>query len=244
MTRDNLRAELEAARREARIANVAASDLPETIPDTYAFALSLIHESEVAAWKIGGANPWSQAAFANIEPFFGALKKDELFMETYSVSLAGLYEPLAEPEIMLEIGSLPDAHGNATFTRMGLGLEIPASVLPDDAKQRLTGQIADRAGAGLIWVGKIVPFDASALEGFTLKFGRVGGVLCEGGSHNIVSGPAAAVRSFLRIAKSIGAPLAQGQWVATGGLAKAIRIAPGDEVIIETPNMCLKVMFE
>jgi 2-keto-4-pentenoate hydratase len=243
VTRDNLRAELEAARREARVANIAVSDLPENIHEAYAFAFSLIEESEVAAWKIGGANPWSQAAFGNTDPFFGALKKDELFLETHSIPLAGLYEPLAEPEIMLEIGSLPDAQGNATFTRMGLGVEIPASVLPDVAKQRLIGQIVDRAGAGLIWVGDIVPFDASALEGFTLKFGKVGGELSEGGSHNVVWGLAEAVRSFLRIAKSIGAPLEQGQWIATAGLVKAIRIAPGDEVVIETANMSLKVGF-
>lgn len=243
MTTIDLRTELQTARREVRVANVAVDQLPADLADAYRFAFTLMAADDVAAWKIGGANPWSQAAFGNSDPFFGALSRNELLINTPSVDISTLYQPLAEPEIMLEIGSLPDDEGRATFSRIGLGVEIPASVLPDDAKQQLSGQIVDRAGAGLIWVGNIQPFNEKMLGGLTVRFGKISEDLTEGGSHNVVNGAAGAVQAFLRIAKALGAPLAQGQWIATAGLVKAISVSPGDTVVVETPDGHLEIPF-
>lgn len=243
MSYDHLKAELEAARCEGREAKIEVSDLPAYLAEAYALAFSLLPAKDVAAWKIGGANPWSQAAFGNDLPFFGALSRRELLIETTPVDLKGLVAPLAEPEIMLELGEFPDEEGNATFSRMGLGVEIPASVLPADARQTLAGQVVDRAGAGLIWVGDIRAYDEKALDGVIVHYGKSGGELVEGGSHNVIGGPSGAVRAFLKLARSLGAPLAPGQWIATAGLVRAVPVASGDTVIIHTSDTRLEVSF-
>lgn len=243
MDTGSLKEELSAARNEARVARIYPGDLPDDQPAAYALAFSLIAPFEVGAWKIGGANPWSQAAFGNTEPFFGALAHSELFIETESVSLAGLVSPLAEPEIMLELGSLPDDDGNATFSRMGLGVEIPASVLPTETKGQLVGQIIDRAGAGLVWVGDVRPYDPTDIDSLKVLYGKAGDTLVEGGSQNVIGGPLGATRAFLKRAKSLGAPIAVGQWIATAGLVKAVPVAAGDEVVISTSDSRLSVKF-
>ena len=238
-----LKAELEAARREGREAQVDVTDLPDELADAYALALSLIPASEVSAWKIGGANPWSQAAFGNIMPFFGALSRKELLIGSTPVDLTGLVSPLAEPEVMLELAGLPDEEGNAVFSRMGLGIEIPASVLPAEAKKNLVGQIVDRAGAGLIWVGEIRAYDVGFLDKVTLSYGKSGGQMAYGGSHNVIGGPAGATRAFLKLARSLGAPLAAGQWIATAGLVKPVPVAPADTVTMQTSERSIDIPF-
>ena len=135
---------LQAARAKGQVAELQTEDLPEALETAYEIAASQLQE--VAAWKIGGANPWSQKVFGNAEVFFGPLAPGEVYLDTAELSLNGLCAPLAEPEIMLEIAG-PDSDD---FARMGLGFEIPASVLPEAAKTRLTGQICDRAGAGAL----------------------------------------------------------------------------------------------
>lgn len=243
MTYDRLKAELQAARREGRQASVEVADLPDDLAEAYRLAFGLIPPEDVAAWKIGGANPWSQAAFGNTVPFFGALSRRELILGSTPVDLTGLVSPLAEPEIMLELGSLPDGEGNAVFSRMGLGVEIPASVLPDAAKKTLAGQIVDRAGAGLIWVGDIRPYDASLLDKVVLRFGKAGAELAEGGSHNVIGGPLGATKAFLKLAGSLAAPLSPGQWIATAGLVKAVPVTGGDSVTILAGEKRIHIPF-
>ena len=243
MTHDELKAELQAARREGRPANLEVADLPEDLGEAYALAFSLLPPEDVAAWKIGGANPWSQAAFGNTVPFFGALSRRELLLGSTPVDLTGLVSPLAEPEIMLELAGLPDEEGNAEFSRMGIGIEIPASVLPGAARRTLAGQIVDRAGAGLIWVGDVRSFDASLLDNITLCYGKSGGELSEGGSRNVIGGPGGATRAFLKLARSLGAPLAAGQWIATAGLVSAVPVSSGERVTIRMGDKTIDISF-
>ena len=154
----NVLAAIRDARVTGTVAEASVADLPESVDAAYALVAQQL--PDVAAWKIGGANPWSQKIFGNTDVFFGGLASEELYVDTREVPLSGLCAPLAEPEIMLEIKD-PEA---GSFGRMALGFEIPASVLPAELKSTLTGQICDRAGAGAIWIGAFSPFDEAALE--------------------------------------------------------------------------------
>ena len=115
----NLMQMLKGARAEGREAAVDPADLPTDAASAYALALA--DTATVAGWKIGGANPWSRQAFGNSENFFGALFDGEVFVETAEVAVAGLHQPLAEPEIMLEIADPAAETPEAAFSRMGLG---------------------------------------------------------------------------------------------------------------------------
>lgn len=227
---------LQDARAKGESARIIAQDLP--LAEDEAYALGLSQAPDVAAWKIGGANPWSREVFANTEVFFGPLTPSEVAVETGALSLAGLHAPLAEPELMLELGEALEAE--LPFARMGLGFEIPASVLPEAAKALLNGQICDRAGAGALWVGAVQPFDAErCAAAFVSRFRHNGGAAVEGGSANIIGAPLGAAQEFLQRARRFGMPLAPGQWIATGGLSPAVPAAVGD--LLECSAMGMEV---
>ncbi|KIC36435.1 hypothetical protein [Leisingera sp. ANG-M7] len=218
---------LQAARTQVKAARIAPEDLPPTAAAAYAVARQ--QAPQPAAWKIGGANPWSRQVFENAEVFFGPLAASEVAIETETLSLAGLHAPLAEPEIMLELGGDPAA--DMPFSQMGLGFEIPASVLPEALKGKLAGQMADRAGAGALWISAVRPFEAEKFQAqFAASFRRNNEPAGEGGSANIIGGPLGAAQEFLQLARSYGMPLKEGQWVATGGLCPAIPAVAGDRL--------------
>lgn len=220
-------AKLVSARAAGRAAEFDAAELPETPEAAYKTVLPMVEKP--AAWKIGGANPWSQKVFGNDDPFYGALVTDEVLFAPAQVPLGALHSPLAEPEIALEIA---EDGAPAPFARMGLSLEIPASVLPDAAKTRLTGQIMDRAGAGALWIGAIRPFDSALLSTeFDTTFTHNDNEAVAGRKSNVLhGGPLGAALRFLDLARMHGAPLAPGQWIATGGLNPAVPVVPGDRI--------------
>jgi 2-keto-4-pentenoate hydratase len=224
----DIMAVLRGARDAARVADLEADSLPGTVAEAYEMVLPTI--AMPAAWKIGGANPWSQKVFGNADPFFGALSAEEVVMEPDTVPLARLVSPLAEPEIALEIGDPEDP--GALFSRMGLSIEVPASVLPDAAKPRLTGQIADRAGAGALWIGAVGPFDPQAFsDDFETEFVHNDADPVIGRASNVLfGGPLGAARRFLDLARDHGAPVFSGQWIATGGLTPAVPVSAGDSI--------------
>ncbi|MFE3836210.1 hypothetical protein [Pseudogemmobacter sonorensis] len=235
--------EIAAARREGRVAAIAAEALPARLETAYALALAGLAPEQVAGWKIGGANPWSQAAFGNDEPFFGALLEGEVFVGAGALALTGLVSPLAEPEVMLELADLPDAGGRARFSRMALGFEIPASVLNAEAKARLTGQVVDRAGAGLLWIGPPRPFEAQALEGLAVRFGKSDESRSEGSVANVIGHPLGAAQAMMKVALRHGAPLRAGQWIATGGLCRALPVGTGDSLVLDSDFGRLTLRF-
>jgi len=220
---------LRTARAAGAEAGVELAELPGDLASAYAMAFA--DPRPAAAWKIGGANPWSRKVFSNTEVFFGALFAEEVFVETATVAVGGLNAPLAEPEIMLEIADPLVDRPEAAFSRMGTGFEIPATVLPADCKSVLTGQVADRAGAGALWIGATGPFDAAPFDTpFTSRFLHNGDIPVDGRSDNVLGGPLGAAMEFLTLARRYGATLEAGQWIATGGLNPAVGIEPGDRL--------------
>lgn len=221
------------ARALGQTAPIDLNDLPTTLEQAY--AVSRAQVLDVAAWKIGGANPWSRKVFDNQEVFFGPLGKRELFSETDTISLRGLVAPLAEPEVMLEIADWRALSPVAQFGRMALGFEIPAAVLPQDLKPELTGQISDRAGAGALWLTGIRAFDLTFFENpFLIEM-----VLNEqepivGSTENVISGPLGAAGEFFALAQRYDMPLEAGQWIATGGLCPAIPVQSGDRLTLRS----------
>ncbi len=229
---EHIRAALSQARTAGRPALLDESDIPKSVSDAY--AISFAQMKNIAAWKVGGANPWSRRVFRNTNSFIGPLRPDELFLGTSSISIAHLNAPLAEPEIMLEIVPSNNTGGDVQFSRMAIGFEIPASVLPEALKANPNGQIVDRAGAGALWINGITPFDKTALQQeFSCQTWHNGTETPSGSSTNLSNGPLGAAFEFLQVAAAFGAPLLPGQWVATGGLSPAFPVATGDTLRVK-----------
>lgn len=231
------------ARAAGVVADVDAAIVPDDPADAYRAALDALGGEAVAAWKLGGANPWSNKVFGNTELFFGPLVAAEVIIGGDSFPLAGLVSPLGEPEIMLELGDWPLGSG-PLFTRMALGIEIPASVLPPAAKARLTGQIIDRAGAGGLWMGPPQPFDGAALaENFEVSFRHNDEAPQTGQADNVFAGPVGSALLFLGQARRRGIALKAGQWIATGGLVPAVPVKVGDRLSAEAAGMKVELRF-
>ncbi len=215
------------ARRDGKPALLHVSNLPES--EAAAYVVSLEQMTEIAAWKIGGANPWSRAVFKNTEIFFGPLHPHEVFFEGDRLSVGNLLTPVAEPEVMLEIGDLHSNCLSERFPRMGLGFEIPATVLPDNLKPHSIAQICDRGGAGALWVSAIQAFNEDVLtRRFEVSLSKNATALALGSNENVVNGPLGAAVEFLNLAARHKMPVTAGQWIATGGLCPAVPVAASD----------------
>lgn len=220
-------AELARARREARPAAIDRNDLPHSEAEAYAIAFA--QTPRVAAWKIGGANPWSRRVFNNSRVFFGPLHPGEVSVGTADLPVSSLVNPLAEPELALQLADPHGATPEQRFSQMAMCFEIPSTVLPDDLKPILVGQICDRAGSGALWISKPVPFSAARIEaGLDITMRLNNEKPSEGDSGQVIGGPLQAATDFLEQALALGAPLESGQWVATGGMIPAISVSAGD----------------
>lgn len=237
----NIQKALKTARRACQEA-VFSDELPEALSDAYASVLET--GEKVAAWKIGGANPWSRRVFANDEVFFGPLFDAEVIHQNPDLDLSGLFSPLAEPEISLRINDPEATDFGKAFDALALSLEIPASVLPADRKSQLAGQIMDRAGAGALWIGPLLDMPLNSLsEQFETSFWHNDNPAIVGHSANILPSLTGAAMEFLSLAKRYEMPLEHGQWVASGGLNPAVAVQPGDVIRFEALGAEISVTF-
>ena len=238
----NLAAKLRRARSAVELAVIESDDLPTRIEEAYTTALDSV--DQVSAWKIGGASTWSRAALGADHIFFGPLTAFEVFKETKTLEISHLFKPLCEPEVMLEIGD-PDAEDPiGQFTRFALGFEIPASVLPDWAKESLVGQVADRAGAGALWIGPSRALDPNLLTAhFDGEFCLNREEHYSANSEGLIGGPLGVAQDFLDLAKKQSIQVEAGQWIATGGLVPAVCVKPGDQVLFTALSDAVSVRF-
>lgn len=234
---------LSEARRAGRAAALVAADIPAT--QSAAYGQSLAQMQEIAAWKIGGANPWSRRVFNNSEVFVGPLHPREVALGGDNLSLAGLNRPLAEPEVMLQIADLAATTPAGQFSHMALGFEIPAAVLPEELKPLLNAQICDRAGAGLLWITAVERFEAARFAApFDITLRHNDDAPATGGSANIIGGPLGAAAELLALAPRHGLPLLPGQWIASGGLCPAVAVAAGDRLELAAWDQVISLRFD
>lgn len=243
-TANDLARLLAKARQAGQLAEFDAALLPDDPGPAHAAALGAIDTSRIAAWKIGGANAWSQQVFGNAELFYGALLTEETTGDTEHYALDRLVAPRAEPEIMLEIAQWPPAPDAPLFSRMSLGFEIPATVLPVAARSALCGQILDRAGAGGLWLGRAQPFDGAMLcDEMAVSFRLNDKNPQTGRGADVFGGPLGSALLFLGQALRRNAPLRAGQWIATGGLVPSCPIQPGDRIEARAGGLHARLEF-
>ncbi|MBO9395288.1 hypothetical protein J7400_01255 [Shimia sp. R9_2] len=219
---------LEVARGASADAKLSVEMLPEDIEQCY--GVSFAQVPRPSAWKIGGVNAWSRKVFENDEAFFGPLSSEEVCSGRDNISIQGLRNPLAEPEIMLQLSK--DNTGGWRFSQMGIGFELPATVLPEGLKPELRAQVCDRAGAGALWISGVQAYSEDLLaQNFKVETWLDSRPLATDAlAQNVIGGPLGAARDFIALAERYNAPLSHGQWIATGGLSPAVSVN-GNSVI-------------
>ncbi len=206
--------------------SLTRADLPVSLEAAYA-ALAVFQSENPGhwgGWKLGGSNHASRAAFRVDRPYYGAVAQDEILVQPDVAPGRPLAELKGEVEVALRL----DASCTG-YDAWCMALEMPASALMDLVGLGVVALVADRCAAGALVLG---PLQTGPVPGAEARFGqRINGTpRGDHGYETLVGDPPAILTEFLAMARGHGAPLAPGQWVATGGIGPCLGYAPGDRV--------------
>ena len=191
--------------------------------------------------KIGFTNPDVQRAYGVSAPIW-----NYMFDKTVhdfaamggELALAGLPEPLIEPEIALQLAAAPQAGMSdeeifACVDWVAHGCEIVQSIFPG-WKVAAADSVAGYGLHGAYFIGEKRMIDnraawAHALMSFTIDLSGPG-VTRQGRATNVLGGPIKALRHLVEVLASSpdSAPLKAGEIVTTGTLTEAMPVAPGE----------------
>lgn len=211
------------------------ADLPASLESAYA---ALAAEQSACpdrwgGWKIGGSNHASRAAFGVDRLYYGALAREEILPQPAPPPTAALPELKGEVEIALRL----DATATG-FDAWCVALEMPASALAGLQDLGVVALVADRCAAGALVLG---PIETGRLPGADARFGQLvnGVVRADAGYEALTDGPEEILCDFIALARAHGAPLAPGQWVATGGITPCLTYSKGDRVEVTLDGVVL-----
>lgn len=205
-------------------ARVARRDLPGGLEEAYLALAARMDPARVAAWKLGGTNAGSRAAFGVTRSYYGAVLDDEVAAP--GAPLPPLNELKGEVEVALRLG--PGAQG---WDAWCVALEMPSAGLADVGGLGVVALVADRCAAGALVLG---PAWTGPLPGPGVRLGQAvsDGRTAEGLVGDLLAPPDGCLAEFLALARSHGVALRAGQWVATGGVTACIPYALGDRVAV------------
>lgn len=150
-----------------------------------------------------------------------------------TVSVAGLMEPLIEPEVVLRLRATPapdmdDAALLACVEAAAPGFEIVHSVFPD-WRCKAADSIAAGGMHAALALGEWVPVDAGwtrPLRDFSVSLTRDGMEQDQGRAENLLGeGPLAVLRHLVGLRTC--PPLRPGNLVSTGTITRALPVAAG-----------------
>lgn len=222
-------------------------DLPADLASAYAelARLTAAEPARWGAWKLGGTNPGSRAAFRVDRLYYGAIAQDEILHAPSQGRLAvpglALAELKGEAEIALRISA--DGRG---WDAWCVALEMPASPIVGLVDLGVVALVADRCAAGSLVLG---PLQEGPLPGPQARLRQdIDGTPTGEGTVALLTAPLADLLiEFLEMAREHGAPVAPGQWVATGGITPCLPYRPGQHLRIcldEVPALDLTIASE
>ena len=179
-----------------------------------------------AAWKLGGTNYGSQAAFNVTRGYFGAIDRTEILWEPAIAPGFPLFEIKGEVEVALRIAA--DGQG---FDAWCVCLEMPSSPITNLLEAGVAALVADRCAAGALLLGAEKPvsrLNETESASFTLEID--GGAASVGTLADLVASPADCLEDFLALAAETDFKPKAGDWVATGGITKCVAFKPGAHV--------------
>jgi len=201
---------------------------PASLAEAYAgMAVEIGREpARWGAWKLGGTNFGSQAAFNVTRGYFGAIDRSEILLAPAVAPGFPLFEIKGEVEVALRIGA--DGTG---FDAWCICLEMPSSPITNLLEAGVNALVADRCAAGALLLGaeqSVETIGAIDKARFTLEIN--GEAASVGTLADLVASPQACLDDFRALAAETGFTPKVGDWVATGGITKCIAFEPGAHV--------------
>jgi 2-oxo-3-hexenedioate decarboxylase len=228
-----------------------------TLADAYAISREVLRRREASGWrrvgrKIGFTNRGIWDQYGVYEPILGYMYdrtvtwgergtgsgRDE--SRSYEMALAGLCQPLIEPEIVFRFRELPPLTDDPlrlldVIDWVGHGFEIVQCHFPD-WKFGAADTVADGGLHGRYFVGGGMDVPAGAaslveqLANFKIGLYRDGELVREGGGELVLGSPLNALAHAIRLLESLPEhpPIEAGEIVTTGTLTDAMPISAGE----------------
>lgn len=237
MDHQAIASELYFARLAGQLCSPPSDTQPLKLDDAYLIQDAVLEYrfargERLVGYKIGYASQVMREQMGINEPNFGPLT-DAMILENDATIGAGLLQPRAEPEVLIELvadlGSNPsrDEVENAVG-RSRAAIEIVDSVFAN-FRFTLEDNTADGSSAAKVVVGPVLPeaIDLSLVEvELFVDDGRVG----KATGAAAMGHPLEAVRWLAAAVAARGTPLRAGQIVLTGGLTAAFPLEIGGKV--------------
>ena len=209
----------------ARLAGTELGDAPRlsldegyAVQDAVAAGLGAL-----AGWKIGATNAGGQRFLGVTGPIFGRVPQSGLRQSGERVALGGERPAEAEPEILFRLG----ADGTVAATHLGIEINRPSRA--DVFELGVGFIVADNAAHAALVIGPAIPLAALDMqETVTVSLIRDGETVSTGDAAAVLGHPLRALEALSR-----EHPLREGDWIATGAMARACPFAPGDTVVAD-----------
>lgn len=216
---------------EARLAGATVEGVDQlTLKQGYAIAdttARLLGTS--AGWKIGATNAGGQKFLGVGEPICGRIF-DGIVMSGETLTLPGLRDAEAEPEVLFKLASGSEPGGEMpTIAAAYLGIEINRPSHDDAFGQGVGFIVADNAAHAALVVGPEIDLALLHLpDTIGVKLIRNGSEAASGDASAVLGNPLAALHwlASRRVVKA-------GDWIATGAITRSCPFTSGDCVIAD-----------
>lgn len=196
---------------------------PLTLREGYAVAASAAY-GPALGWKIGATSARAQAMLGIEGPIFGRILA--VHPSPATLTLPGDHPAEAEPEILLRLGP------GGTIAAAHLGLEIVRPSHPDAPALGPGFIVADNAAGLAVVVGPAIdPALLATPAAISVTLTLDGQPAGEGDATALIGGVHAQLAALAR-----HAPLTEGDWIATGALARAVPLARGVTITAHFPG--------
>lgn len=227
-----------AAHASGRTIPAISASRPMSLDDAYGVqalvsSARLARGERIAGWKLGYTSLAMRQQMGIDAPNFGPLT-DAMLLPSGAFASASLIQPRVEPEIAVVLGSpLEGAVGVeqvAAAVAHAVGcLEVVDSVFAD-YRFTLEDNTADGSSAAQVVLGARLPATADALAQVEVNLRHNGEVVGAATGAAASGDPLAGVAWLVGQLARSGRRLEAGDVVITGGLCRAVPLAPGDRV--------------
>ena len=208
--------------------DLGQGDLFDGLDGAYAGLADL----SAAAWKLGGTNHASKAAFGVDELYYGAIFADEILREPAVAPGWPLVELKGEVEIALRVA-------DGGYDAWCVALEMPSSPIANLLDCGVRALAADRCAAGALLLGPVTVGDLPDLTRARFTLEMDGAVLDVAGLDQLTDTPEQHFADFMVMAKGHGAAPKPGDWVATGGITRCADFREGGQVRVILDDQCV-----
>ncbi|WP_010529166.1 2-keto-4-pentenoate hydratase [Lentibacillus jeotgali] len=190
-------------------------------------------DENLSGYKISMTSPDTQA-FANTdEPAYGTYTEGNLMRSQESISMASLFDPLIEPELIFILtDDLPMRASEEEIiskSRIAAGIEVPDSRYTDWFPNfSLEDLLCDNAAAGLAVISETVKAPSlDSLADIDMELFHHGEKISKGNSSNVLGNPVSAVTWLSKKLSAHDKTLKKGMIISSGTFILPLRVEEG-----------------